>query len=151
MAASAAGPQFRVELFERARTKATQTADRCVAECWTDEAVDQQPVAGAGCLLDLMTRQPLVKQVAERDVRLGGGVVLHLLAQPVAEHDGRVLGVSRTGEDELPTSHRVVPAGDSDLVRAASPPDARQVLWSQLPSSHAGETPVMDKDPSDTA
>jgi hypothetical protein len=37
VAASAAGSQFRVELLERARAKATQTADRCVTEHWTND------------------------------------------------------------------------------------------------------------------
>ena len=45
---------------------------------WTDEAVDQQPVAGAGGLLNLMTGQPLVKQVAQRDIPPRGHVVSHL-------------------------------------------------------------------------
>jgi hypothetical protein len=47
------------------RTKAT---DRRVTGCWTDEAVNQPPVSGAGHLLDLMASQPLVKQVTKRDI-----------------------------------------------------------------------------------
>ncbi|MGH3976583.1 MAG: hypothetical protein ACRDS9_25185 [Pseudonocardiaceae bacterium] len=40
-----------------------------------------------------------LERVAERDVRLGGGVVVHLLTKPVTEHDRRVLGVRGTGEE----------------------------------------------------
>jgi hypothetical protein len=58
-------------------------------------------------------------EVAKRHVRLGRRVVLHLLMQPVTEHDRGVLDVSGTGEEELPSRHRVVPAGDPDLVSAA--------------------------------
>jgi hypothetical protein len=59
------------------------------------------------------------EEVAKRHVRLGRRVVLHLLTQPVTEHDRGVLDVSGTGEEELPSRHRVVPAGDLDLVSAA--------------------------------
>ena len=59
------------------------------------------------------------EEVAKRHVRLGRRVVLHLLTQPVTEHDRGVLKVSGTGEEELPSRHRVVPAGDPDLVSAA--------------------------------
>ena len=58
-------------------------------------------------------------EVAKRHVRLGRRVVLHLLTQPVTEHDRGVLEVNGTGEEELPSRHRVVPAGDPDLVSAA--------------------------------
>ncbi|MGH3934616.1 MAG: hypothetical protein ACRDS1_06515 [Pseudonocardiaceae bacterium] len=35
--------------------------------------------------------------MAERDVRLGGGVVVYLLTKPITEHDRRALGVRGTG------------------------------------------------------
>jgi len=139
VAASAAGPQFRVELLERTRTKATQTSDRYAAERWPDETVDQQPVAGASGLLNLMTGQPLVEQVTERDVRPRGRGVPHLGAEPVAKHDRRVLGVRRAGEKELPTRHRVVPPGDPNLVGATALTDAGEVLGSLLPTRHTGQ------------
>jgi hypothetical protein len=54
VAASAAGPEFRIELLERPRTEPAVAAHRCVTECRADEAVDQQPVRSAGGLLDLV-------------------------------------------------------------------------------------------------
>lgn len=61
-----------------ATVKATQAADRDVAERWADEAVDQEPVAGAGGVLDLMAGQPIIEQVAQRDIRPRGRIVPHL-------------------------------------------------------------------------
>ena len=139
VAASAAGPEFGVELLEGARTEPAQATERRVAKCRTDEAVDQQPVGGASGVLNLMTGEPLVEQVAERDVRPGRRGVLDPLAQPVAEHDRRVLGVGRTAVEQLPTGHGVVPAGDPDLVGASALADAREVLRSQLPARHVAE------------
>lgn len=57
-----------------------------------------------------MAGQPLIKQVTKGNVRPGGRVVPHLLAQLVTDHDRRVLRVSRTAEHELLTGHRVDPA-----------------------------------------
>ena len=124
VAASAAGSEFCVELLEGPRTEPAQAAHRRVAERRTDEAVDQQPVGGAGGLLDLMARKPLVEQVTKRDIRPSRRGVLHLSAQLVTENDRRVLGVGRTTEEELPTGYRVIPAGDPDLVGAAAMADA---------------------------
>jgi hypothetical protein len=42
LTATAAGPEFGVELLEGARTLPAQLAQGSVAECRTDEAVDQQ-------------------------------------------------------------------------------------------------------------
>ncbi len=62
VAATTADPQLRVELLERAGAESTQAANRRVAEGWTDEAIDEQPVRRAGGLFDLMTSRPLVEQ-----------------------------------------------------------------------------------------
>jgi hypothetical protein len=93
VAASAADPQFRVELLEGPRTEPAEAAHRRVTESRPDEAVDQQPTGGAGGFLDLVAGEPLIKHVAESDIRAGRRGVLHLPAQLVAEHDRRVLGV----------------------------------------------------------
>jgi hypothetical protein len=93
VAATAAHSQLRVELFEGAWTLAAQLGQGNRPKCRTDETVDQQAVAVR--LLDLMPGQPLIEQVAECDIRPGCRVVSHLLAQLVADHDRRVLGVGR--------------------------------------------------------
>jgi hypothetical protein len=131
-----ADQQLPVELLEGARSLLAQLGHGSSAERRTDEAVDQQPVAVTGCLLDLMAGQPLIKQVAECDVRPGGRVVPHLLAQLVADHDRRFLGVGRAAEHELPTGHRVIPGRDPDLVRSAALADPGQVLRRLLPACH---------------
>jgi hypothetical protein len=53
--AAAARSQLRVELLEGAWTLAAQLGQRSSAKCRTDETVDQQPVAIASRLLDLMS------------------------------------------------------------------------------------------------
>lgn len=47
--------------------------------------IDQQPVIGARGLLNLMPGQPLVEQIAQRDVRPGCRVISHLLTQLVPD------------------------------------------------------------------
>ena len=64
--AATADPELGVELLKGARTLPTQRGQGSGSERRTDETVDQQPVAGTGRLLDLMPRQPLIEQVAER-------------------------------------------------------------------------------------
>jgi hypothetical protein len=93
VAATAACAEFRVALLEGARTLPTQLCQGSGSECRADEAIDQQPVAAACRLLNLMTGRPLVEKAAECDVRPCCGVVPHLLAQPVANQYRRVSGL----------------------------------------------------------
>ena len=128
-----------VELLERARTLSAHLAQGSVAECWTDEAVDQQPVARPRGFLDLMAGQPLVQQVAERGVRAGSGPFPDLLAKPVAQRDRRSFAVGGAGQHHLLAGHRVGPTEDPDLVRAAALPDAGEIPLTPLPARHEGQ------------
>lgn len=129
LAHTAAYPEVGVEPLEGLRAELDEAAQR-------DVAVHKRAVGGLGALLNPVSRQPLVEQVAETRARLGRLPLLDLATERVRSSIAASSSSRRAGQHHGPSGDRVGTGRDPDLEAAAALADAGQGLRRSLPARH---------------